>query len=93
VKIAVSICNKITGVFHDKWSAENKNVPLIDLEPDSQYPEIYLTTFSLSSNTKASLLETKIVSALLHSGLFESLYPPFQDTVATCYYFKTTVNL
>jgi len=84
----VALCNKILA-----WSTEEVLIPLIQLEPDVNYPEVYITKLEMASNVKASLCETKIVGALLASGIFESLFQPFQDTVATCYYFKTIGKL
>jgi len=89
VKLAVGICSKITCWVVDMSNSQKTKVPLVQLDPDPQFPEIYLSNFVICTNSKATVIETKIISAFLSSGVFESLYPPYQDTVATCYYFKT----
>lgn len=48
----------------------------------------YTTLYKAATNAKATVVEVRVLSALLNCGLFELKVQPFQDSVSTCYIFQ-----
>jgi len=64
----------------------------LSLVPDEDAPEVYTTAYKAATNSKATVVEVKVLSALLKSGKFELKLQPIQDSISTCYIFEFKIQ-